>query len=125
MTSPDRPPARPMSGVYAGTLALEALTLLLVPRTVAQVSGLTGLNLTLTLGLAVVLAVLAGMQRRPWGFAAGSVGQVALLATGFVVPAMFFLGAVFGGIWLYTYKVQRDLAARAGRTPGTGPQHAG
>lgn len=110
-----------MAGVFAGTLVLEALTLLLVPRTVAQVTGLTGLNLSLTLGLAVVLALLAGVQRRPWGFAAGSVGQLALLATGFVVPAMFFLGAVFGGIWLYTDKIQRDLAARAGRPTDPAP----
>jgi hypothetical protein len=108
---------RVMSGVYAATLALEALTLLLVPRTVAQDGGLTGANLAVTLGLAGVLVVLAAMQRRPWGLAAGSVAQVAFTATGFIVAAMFFLGAVFGFIWLYSIHVQRELRARTASPP--------
>lgn len=102
-----------MAGVYAATLALEALTLLLVPRTVAQAGTVTATNLVLTLGLAAVLVVLAGMQRRSWGLTAGSVAQAAFVATGFIVPAMFFLGAVFGFIWLYTIRVQRQLRDRA------------
>ncbi|MDQ3464699.1 MAG: DUF4233 domain-containing protein [Actinomycetota bacterium] len=112
---------RVMSGVYAATLALEALTLLLVPRTAAQGGGLTGVTLSVTLGLAAAFAVLAGMQRRRWGFAAGSAAQVAFIATGFIEPAMFFLGGVFGVIWLYTIRVQHDLRARSdGPRPGAG-----
>lgn len=112
---------RVMSGVYAATLALEALTLLLVPRTIAQSGGLTGTNLAVTLGLAAVLVVLAGLQRRRWGFAAGSVAQLAFIATGFIVPAMFFLGAVFAGIWLYTLRTQRELRNRdVSRSGGAG-----
>lgn len=103
---------RVMSGVYAAILALEALTLLLVPRTAAQAGGLSGATLALTLGLAGVFVVLAGLQRRPWGLAAGCVAQVAFVATGFIVPAMFFLGAVFAVIWLYAIWLQRDLRAR-------------
>ncbi|MBA2390123.1 MAG: DUF4233 domain-containing protein [Geodermatophilaceae bacterium] len=108
-----------MSGVYAATLALEGLTLLLVPRTVAQGGGLSGVTLATTLGLAAALVVLAGMQRRTWGFAAGSVGQLAFIATGFIEPAMFVLGAVFGAIWLYTIRVQRELRDRR---PGPPPE---
>lgn len=125
MTEPPAPPppdpervARSMRGVYAATLALEALTLLLVPQTVSRVQGLSGLGLTLTIGLAVALAVLAGMQRRSWGFAAGSVGQVAFFATGLLTSAMFVLGIVFGGIWIATWRVQKDLLARADGPPG-------
>lgn len=105
--------AKVMSGVYAATLALEALTLLLVPRAVAQAGGVTGMNLTITLGLAAALLVLAGRQRRPWGLSAGSVAQVAFIATGFIVPAMFFLGAVFGFVWLYTIRCNASCAAAA------------
>jgi len=109
---------RVMSGVYAATLALEALTLLLVPRTVAVVGGLSGVDLAATLGLAGALAVLAGLQRRTWGRAAGSAAQVAFIATGFIAPAMFFLGAVFGAVWLYTIRVQGELRGRlAGLSP--------
>lgn len=107
---------RVMSGVYAATLGLEALTLLLVPRTVAQDDGgVTGFNLAVTLGLAAAFVVLAGMQRRRWGRAAGSVAQLAFIATGLVVPAMLVLGAVFGAVWLYTVRVQRQLRGRADR----------
>jgi len=106
---------RVMAGVYAATLGLEALTLLLVPRTVAQDGGVTGIDLAVTLGLAATLVVLAGMQRQRWGLAAGSVAQIAFIATGFIVAAMFFLGAVFGVIWLYTIRVQRQLRGRADR----------
>lgn len=109
--------SKAMGGVYAAILALEALTLLLVPRTVAQDGGVTGPNLAATLGLAAILVVLAGLQRRPWGLAAGSLAQVAFLATGFVVTAMFFLGGVFGGIWIAAYRLRRDLLARAEGPP--------
>ncbi len=121
MTVSGQPPApdaervaRSMRGVYAAILALEAFTLLLVPRTVARVDGLSGLGLTLTLSLAVLLVVLSAMQRRSWGFAAGCLGQVAFLATGVLTSAMFVLGIVFGGIWIATWRARRDLLARAG-----------
>ena len=34
-----------------------------------------------------------------WALAAGSLLQVAVIATGLVVPAMFVLGAVFAVLW--------------------------
>ncbi len=108
---------RVMAAVHAATLVLEGLTLLLVPRTVAPVGRLTGLSLGLVLALAVVLVVLAGVQRRPWGYTAGSVAQVAFLATGFLVGAMFVLGVVFGSIWFYTRRVHRQLASGPARPP--------
>ena len=51
----------------------------------------------------------------------GSVLQVALVATGFVVPAMFFLGLLFGALWFLGSHLGRKVerleagAARAGR----------
>lgn len=107
---------RVFRGVNAAILALEALTVLLVPRTVAQIgSGLTGPKLTVTLVLAAALLLLAGLQRRRWAFVAGSVLQVALIGTGFLVTAMFFLGVVFAGIWLYTLRLRADLLGRLGQ----------
>lgn len=114
MTAPERDRLdRVFRGVYAAVLSLEALTLLLVPRTVAQFDeGLTGTTLTITLVLVVVLLGLASQQRRTWAFAAGCAAQVAFFATGFIVTAMFFLGALFAVIWIYTYRLQRELLAR-------------
>jgi hypothetical protein len=43
--------------------------------------------------------VLAGLLRRRWAIIAGSVLQVLIIGTGVVVPTMFFLGALFAGLW--------------------------
>lgn len=48
-----------------------------------------------------VLLIAAGLQRYRWGVWAGAVLQLALIATGFVFPLLFALGAVFAGIWLW------------------------
>ncbi|MEU7060362.1 DUF4233 domain-containing protein [Streptomyces sp. NPDC046197] len=51
-------------------------------------------------GIAMLLCVLlCGMVTRPGGVVLGWLLQVALVASGFVVPMMFFLGAVFAALW--------------------------
>lgn len=51
-------------------------------------------------GVAMALCLLlCGMITRPGGVQLGWVLQVALIASGFVVPTMFFLGAVFAALW--------------------------
>ncbi|GAA3974334.1 DUF4233 domain-containing protein [Actinomadura viridis] len=50
-------------------------------------------------GLAVLCVVVAGMLRFPWAVPVGTVLQVLIIATGFMVPTMFFLGALFGLMW--------------------------
>lgn len=51
-------------------------------------------------GIAMVLCVLlCGVLSRPGGVALGWALQIALIASGFVVPVMYFLGAVFAALW--------------------------
>ncbi|MFJ3903448.1 DUF4233 domain-containing protein [Streptomyces sp. NPDC090025] len=51
-------------------------------------------------GIAMLVSVLlCGMITRPGGVQLGWALQIALIASGFVVPIMFFLGAVFAGLW--------------------------
>ncbi|MCS0638092.1 DUF4233 domain-containing protein [Streptomyces sp. LP05-1] len=51
-------------------------------------------------GVLMALSVLlCGMLGRPGGLALGWALQLVLIASGFVVPIMFFLGLVFGGLW--------------------------
>jgi len=53
--------------------------------------------------LAAAALVIAGLVGRPgqgWALLAGTVLQAALIATGVVVPAMYGLGLIFGGLWL-------------------------
>ncbi|WP_172385959.1 DUF4233 domain-containing protein [Streptomyces sp. MNP-20] len=51
-------------------------------------------------GVAMALSVLlCGMVTRPGGVQLGWALQAALIASGFVVPIMFFMGAMFAALW--------------------------
>jgi hypothetical protein len=51
-------------------------------------------------GIAMFLSlVLCGLVTRPGGIAMGWALQIALIASGFVISSMFFLGAVFAALW--------------------------
>jgi len=66
-------------------------------------------------GLAVACLLVAGLLRRPWGYAVGWVVQVAVIATGFWVPVMFFLGLLFAVLWFVALqqgaRIERERAA--------------
>ena len=68
----------------------------------------------------VACVVLAGLLRRRWAILAGSVLQVLIIGTGVVVPTMFFLGALFAGLWFLAIflgrRVER-LQAASGPEP--------
>lgn len=67
--------------------------------------------------LALLFILLCGMLRRPWGYAAGWVLQLMLIATGFLVPAMFVIGALCALAWWYAVvkgaRMDRDNVQRA------------
>ncbi|GAA2440477.1 DUF4233 domain-containing protein [Streptomyces macrosporus] len=51
-------------------------------------------------GVAMALClVLCGVLTRPGALHLGWALQIGLIASGLVVPAMFFLGALFAGLW--------------------------
>lgn len=64
--------------------------------------------------IAFLLIVAAGMLRKRSGWILGSILQVAMIAYGFVVTPLFFLGALFAGLWVAAIVVGRKgEAARA------------
>ncbi|WP_145009253.1 DUF4233 domain-containing protein [Kocuria salsicia] len=67
--------------------------------------------------LAAVFVMVCAVLRRPWGYAAGWVLQLVLIATGFVVPAMFVIGAMCALAWWYAVvkggSMDRENAQRA------------
>jgi hypothetical protein len=75
-------------------------------------------------GLTIGCLLVAGLLRYRFAFVVGWVLQVAAIATGFLVPAMFFLGAVFLGLWATAYflgqKIETERAEweRTGHYPG-------
>jgi len=101
----------------AAMLVLQAVVLFL---TGVVTIGLTDLGATTSLaggaGLALLCVVVAGLLGRPFGYAAGWLVQVLSIALGFVVTAMFFLGAVFAALWATSYflgdRIDRERAER-------------
>lgn len=52
------------------------------------------------IGLSVLCVVAAGMMRKPAGVTLGWVVQLLCLASAVVVPMMFLVGLIFGGLWI-------------------------
>ncbi|CAM3383603.1 DUF4233 domain-containing protein [Nocardioides dubius] len=105
----------PRRAMCAAILSLEAIMLGLssaVMITLADVEPAVALSIGL--GLAVACFVVAGMLRAEWAYHAGTAIQVAAILLGFVVPTMFFLGALFALLWgsaiFLGRKIERERA---------------
>jgi hypothetical protein len=113
--------AKRLNGGAAAVLILEALVVLFVPRAIAQSGpGLTTWRLSALLAVVVLLIVVAGLQRRPWGPLAGLAIQLPVLATGFFTGVMWFLGGLFVMLWLYLLRIRAELLGSAPANPPTG-----
>ncbi|MFF9309444.1 DUF4233 domain-containing protein [Streptomyces sp. NPDC014748] len=67
-------------------------------------------------GIAMVLCVLlCGVVTRPGGVVLGWALQIALIASGFVVPVMWFLGVVFAALWWASVHFGRKIDAAKAR----------
>lgn len=67
--------------------------------------GHQGLALALGGFLAVAFILTAGLMKKKTGWYIGSVLQLALIAYGWVVPAMYAMGALFAALWVAAYIV--------------------
>lgn len=120
---PPRPdPWKSFAGVMAGTLILEAIVVLLaIPVVGAVGGGLHAASLSYLIGVAVLLVVLSGLQRKPWAIWVNLGFQLALVAGFLLDPAVGFIGLLFTGVWaLIAYlraEVQRRQAAQALEPP--------
>ncbi|KAA9394020.1 DUF4233 domain-containing protein [Kocuria coralli] len=54
--------------------------------------------------LALLFILCCAVLRKPWGYPAGWVLQVVMVLTGFLLPAMFALGALFVLLWWYAVR---------------------
>ena len=94
----------------AAILVLEGVVLFLTGVVSMGLTDLgTGTALGLGAGLGILCVLAAGMLGRPFGYPLGWLVQVVALGLGFVVPTMFFLGAVFAGLWAAAYFLGRRI----------------
>ena len=59
------------------------------------------------LGLTVACLLVSGLLRKPWAYGLGWAIQVAAIGLGFLVTAMFVLGAIFLLLWLAAVRIGR------------------
>jgi hypothetical protein len=100
-----------MRRLAATVLTFEALVVFFASLVAAQLSNLSP---TAALGgggaLALSCLVVAGLLRfGRVAYGLGSALQLAVIATGLVVPVMFFLGAVFAALWVAALRVGSRL----------------
>ncbi|GAA1275600.1 DUF4233 domain-containing protein [Sphaerisporangium rubeum] len=99
-----------MRRLCASVLGMEAIVLGLVTPVAIMVNKVEpAIAVTVGLGLAVLCVVVAGLLKRPFAYVAGSVLQVLAIATGFLVPIMFFLGVIFAALWITAIFVARRV----------------
>ena len=107
----------------SGMLGLQAVVLFLVGVTLPSVTDVSAaVGIGIGLGLAVLCVLAAGLMRRRVGLALGWAVQVVSIVLGFVITAMFALGAVFlalyGGAYFLGARIDQERAERtAQETP--------
>jgi hypothetical protein len=105
-----RNPEAAVRGLGAGTLALEAIVLLLAIQPIRILGGhLSGWGVGAVIALAVLALAIAGNMRRRWAWHAGSVLQVLLIASGLLHWSLAALGLIFGAVWAYASYVRWRL----------------
>lgn len=109
-------PAPEPRGVFAATLALEGIVVLLALLVLPKFGeGPTVVGTVVIAVLGVAMFVAAGVQRRPWGLWFALALQVAMIACGLFVPAMYVMGGVFALVWAGLLLMRRDVARRSAR----------
>ena len=112
-------PWKSFSAVMAATLILETIVVLLAILVVGAVGGgLTSASLAYLLGLAALLILLAGLQRRSWAIWANLGVQVVLLAGFAVYPGVGFIGVLFAGLWALIAYFRAEVRRRERTGPG-------
>jgi Protein of unknown function (DUF4233) len=111
--APAADPWRSFAAVMAATLILEAIVVLLaIPVVGAVGGGLTSVSLGYLIGLAALLILLAGLQRRPWAIWANLSAQAILLAGFAVYPGVGVIGVVFTGLWALLVYFRAEVRRR-------------
>jgi len=99
----------------ASVLVAESFVLFFATLVAAELSDLDGSTVwAVGGGGALACLVVTALLRYAWAYVAGSLVQIVLILSGVVVPVMFFLGAVFTGLWVLAIYLGRRVARLQG-----------
>ena len=99
-----------MNALAPAILVIEAVVVLLVIPAVARDHSHVALDIALAAALASCLIIAAARAHRRSGLVAGSILQVALIATGLLAWPMWILGVLFAGLWVAALRTRRTLS---------------
>lgn len=99
-----------MRMLCASTLIGEFFVIGFAGLVAMKSDDLTNATVWTVCGIGMLLSVLlCGMLTRPGGVQLGWALQVALVASGFVIPVMFILGVAFGALWWASVRYGRRI----------------
>ncbi|MCD2442224.1 DUF4233 domain-containing protein [Agromyces sp. SYSU K20354] len=121
---PARPARSLRQSLAAVILACEALIVFLAALVIwglaqGEPAGVLPSWVALAAGGVIIVALIVtiGLLRHRWAYALGWTLQLLILASGFLNPAMFVVGVIFGGMWWYAMvvgaRIDRQHAADA------------
>lgn len=83
------------------TLSIEIIIIFIAGMTAYGLKMAPVMHVGITAGVVAALCLLAlGLAKRPIGLGLAAAVQVLLVLSGFFIPTMWFLGAVFAVIWI-------------------------
>lgn len=118
MTTPNEQPDpwRSFRGVMAGTLILEVIVVLLALPVVSVFhGGLTPLSGGYLIGMAIVLALMSGMQGRSWALTANIGIQFVLILGAFIDVTIGIVGIIFLLVWVLIWYLRYEVKRRQDR----------
>jgi len=117
MTAPNQPdPWKSFRGVMAGTLILEVIVVLLALPVVSVFhGGLTPVSSGYLIGMAIVLALLSGMQGRSWALWANIGMQFVLILGAFIDVTIGIVGIIFLLVWVLIAYLRSEVKRRQDR----------
>ena len=116
-TAPATPdPWKSFRGVMAGTLILEVIVVLLALPVVSVFhGGLTPLSSGYLIGMAIVLALMSGMQGRSWALWANIGLQFVLILGAFIDVTIGIVGIIFLLVWVLIAYLRSEVKRRQDR----------
>ncbi len=109
-------PWKSFRGVMAGTLILEVIVVLLALPVVSVFhGGLTPLSGGYLIGMAIVLALMSGMQGRSWALTANIGIQFVLILGAFIDVTIGIVGIIFLLVWVLIWYLRYEVKRRQDR----------
>lgn len=118
MSTPSQQPDpwKSFRGVMAGTLILEVIVVLLALPVVSVFhGGLTPLSGGYLIGMAIVLALMSGMQGRSWALTANIGIQFVLILGAFIDVTIGIVGIIFLLVWVLIWYLRYEVKRRQDR----------